>query len=166
MNKASQKGIKILKDLKKNEYIINDGKFIIKYESHNRYELLLGNYNLDIEKLEPEILFKYKSNESIKNHFENFEKYSYKIFKVEHSSQDGLKLTLYYNDESKNEFVGRIFNLNNKNSNHKDIKEQNMNVNANVNDINLNKNKIVEEPKIVLVQTNKNHIEFLYRLHL
>ena len=102
MNKASQKGIKILKDLKQNEYIINDGKFIVKYESQKRYELLIGNYNLEIDKLEPEILFKYESNESMVYHFENLKKFSYKIFKVKHTSQDRMKLTLSNNDESKN----------------------------------------------------------------
>ena len=74
MNKASQKGIKILKDLKQNEYIINDGKFIIKYESHNRYELLIGNYNLENDRLEPEILFKYESKEETDSTYKRYKK--------------------------------------------------------------------------------------------
>jgi len=36
INKLSPKGINLLKALKQNEFIINDGKFIIKYESHER----------------------------------------------------------------------------------------------------------------------------------
>ena len=39
-------------------------------------------------------------------------------------------------------------------------------MNVNVNNINPNKNKIVVKPKIVIKQTKRNHIEFLYRLHL
>ena len=113
MNKLSLKGIKILKDLKQNEYIINDGKFIIKYETHKRYELFIGNYNLDDDKLEQELLFKYESDRLMAYHFEQLKKFSLNIFKVNHISPDGMGLMLNNNGESKNAIVGKIFDLNN-----------------------------------------------------
>ena len=104
MNKQSQNGIHILKDLKHNklEYIINDGKIIIKFDSNNRNEILIAKYNLDNDKLEPEILFKYDSSELMAYHFEQLKKISYKIFKVKHTSLNGNELTLNNNDESNN----------------------------------------------------------------
>jgi len=164
MNKLSPKGINLLKDIKQNEYIINDEKFIIKYELHKRYELLIGNYNLENDKLEPEFLFKYESKESMSYHYEQLKKFSYKIFKVNHFSGDGKNLTLNNKDESNNKMVGRIFDLNNNNSKEKE-KEKKEKTNINKHDINQNKDKY-EEPKIVLEPNKKSHIEFLYRLQL
>ena len=142
MNKLSPKGINLLKDLKQNEYIINDGKFIIKYELHKRYELLIANYNLEDDKLIPELLFKYESKESMSYHYEQLKKFSYKIFKVNHLSGDEMKLTLNNKDESNNKMVGRIFDLNNNNLKEKENeqKEKKEKTNVNRHDINQIKN--------------------------
>ena len=86
--------------------------------------MLIGNYNLENDKLVPELLFKYESKEIMAYHFEKMKKFSYTIFKVNHLSGDGMKLTLYNKDESNNKMVGKIFALNNKNSTVKKEKEK------------------------------------------
>ena len=98
-------------------------------------------------------------------HFEQLKKFSYKIFKVNHLSGDGKNLTLNNKDESNNKMVGKIFDLNNKNSTVKKEKEKKEITNEKGHDNNQNTNKY-EEPKIVLEPNKKSNIEFFYRLQL
>ena len=65
MNKTpNQEILGILKD-RERDYLINDGESIIKNVtiSSNRYELLIGNFNAEVEKFIPKLLFKYDSRD-------------------------------------------------------------------------------------------------------
>ena len=95
-------------------------------------------------------------------HFEELKKISYKIFKVKHTSLNGNELTLKNMDESKNKIIAKIYELNINNSSNGS--NQGMNTQVNLHNNNHNENKILEEPKLVLDENKKIHLEFLFKL--
>ena len=55
----------ILNDVKKKEYLINDGRLFFKIHNNylkNKNEILICSYNSENNHLVPEILMKYESN--------------------------------------------------------------------------------------------------------
>ena len=90
INKTPGKEIlSIIKD-RERDYLINDGRLILKIEStsSNRYELLIGTFNFEIEKFIPELLFKYDLRDLMENHFEKLKKCKFESFIKSHSTSN------------------------------------------------------------------------------
>ena len=100
---------KLLIDIKRKEYLINDGRIFIKLEhgAINKFEILICSYNLTSNHLIPEILLKYKSKIIMENNFDYLKINDYTTFKNEKISQNGIELIYKIN----NEIVGQIYNL-------------------------------------------------------
>ena len=107
--KMNESPERILKYLKQRDYLINDGYIIIKFEE--TLELYIGTYNFEYHKFEPEILFRYNSKEFMNNHFDNLKKFTFKIFKLYHTSKNRNELTLLRNDQANHKTAGQIFEL-------------------------------------------------------
>ena len=130
MNKSPGNEIlSILKD-RERDYLINDGQLIIKIESNsnNRYELLIGNFNTEIEKFIPESLFKYVSSELMRKHFEKLKQCSLKSFAKTHTTLNGKELTLRSDGNANNHIIGQIYELKDVNWKEENINKSNENI--------------------------------------
>ena len=158
MNKSPDNEIlSILKD-RERDYLINDGQLIIKIEStsSNRYELLIGNFNIEKEKFIPELLFKYYSSELMRNHFEKLKQDSFKNFVKSHATLNGKELTLRTNGNKNNQIIGKIYEL--KDDNWK--KEKINKINENI-IIKKEKTKIKETHLILSENTSNTFKDFM-----
>ena len=156
-----------LKD-KERDYLINEGKLIIKIESNssNRHELLIGNFNAEIEKFIPKLLFKYNSGDLMEKHFEKLKQCKIQSFKESHTTSNGKDLTLRSNGTKPNQIIGTIYEL-------KDVNWKKDNINVSKINENINKKQEKEKEKTIIKETQsslseiqKVHIKFLYSLHL
>jgi hypothetical protein len=112
MNTSSEK---ILTDIKKKDYIINDGRIYIKLESDNlkKYEILIAGFQFQSNHFVPELLFKYDIKTVLDNDFNYLKRYNYQLFKKERMSLNGKELI-----DKNNKKVGIIYDLKNINSNY------------------------------------------------
>ena len=123
--------------------ILNTNKIIIKYESKDLFEILIGNYDFDTNKFLIEILLKYDSENAFKTHYNSLQYKDLKIFLKD-------KVTnLQINENSQK--VGQIFQLysEKKKEFFDEIKNQNQ----------------LEQIKMMNKLINYKNIKFLFNLH-
>ena len=130
-------------DLLMKSCILNTNKIIIKYESKDLFEILIGNYDFDTNKFLIEILLKYDSENAFKTHYNSLQYKGLEIFLKD-------KVTnLQINENSQK--VGQIFQLysEKKKEFFDEIKNQNQ----------------LEQIKMMNKLINYKNIKFLFNLH-
>ena len=101
---------KILTDVKKKEYLINEGKIFIKLEGTDlkKYEILICCYNSDNYEVIPQLLLKYESKISMINDFDYLKKKDFTTFKCERITSGSIALI---NKNNNNEKLGTMYDL-------------------------------------------------------
>ena len=99
---------KLLSDVIKKEYIINNEKIFVKLSpaSISKYEILICNFDTSNILVTPDLLLKYELNLIMQNNFEDLSKIDYTQFKKERMKENLNELT-----NRNNEKLGVIYDL-------------------------------------------------------
>ena len=164
--------IKLRKDntsfiFKKNEYLINEGKIILKLDYPDKiiYEIIVGTIDKTDNIFISNYLYKYNKRNGMNTHYDYLTTRTFKMFKLNNISQTNQKVLLedINNNNNEEKEIGRIYVLN-------EIKEEQKDNNPPPKLLsNENNNQIVNnepEKELKLNQQIINNIKFLTGFYL